>query len=208
VRVYSACGLWSGRGGVPTCAITWCRSSQGGRGAGHATGAAWSVHARAPSRAVLFSAYFCPVASGLIFCSLSLATCVLSRLVSGALTSLPPPTYGFTAVLIQLTSSVKPAYRIYSDISYLICQLANCACGAWAHSTLHGYGFTVRMAFVALDCAVRLYKKLHASAEVFREQWRPHRPVRRICSSGPKSSGAGLAAFNGTATVVLVLLDM
>ena len=36
----------------------------------------------------------------------------------------------------------------------------------------------------------------------------PHGPARRSCSSGPKSSGAGLAAFNGAATVVLVLLGM
>ena len=32
-----------------------------------------------------------------------------------------------------------------------------------------------------------------------------HGPARRSCSSGPKSSRAGLAAFNGAATVVPVL---
>ena len=36
----------------------------------------------------------------------------------------------------------------------------------------------------------------------------PHDPARRSCSSGPKSSRAGLAAFNGAATVVLVLLGV
>ena len=35
-----------------------------------------------------------------------------------------------------------------------------------------------------------------------------HRPVRRSCSSGPNSSRGGLAAFNGAATVVLVLLGV
>ena len=36
----------------------------------------------------------------------------------------------------------------------------------------------------------------------------PHRPVQRSRSSGPKSSRGGLAAFNGAATVVLVLLGV
>ena len=36
----------------------------------------------------------------------------------------------------------------------------------------------------------------------------PHGPARWSCTSGPKSSGAGLAAFNGAATVVLVLLGV
>ena len=36
----------------------------------------------------------------------------------------------------------------------------------------------------------------------------PHDPARRSCSSGPKSSTGGLAAFNGAAIVVLVLLGV
>ena len=117
------------RGGVSHVRSHGVAARRGGE-AGHATGAAWSVHARAPSRAVLFSAYFRPVASGLIFCSLS-----------GLSSASPPPhTYSHIQIFDLFGPRTSDITHISYDLAYANSPIAHVAHGHIPLS-MHGYGF-------------------------------------------------------------------